>query len=106
MNLKEGSCCVVNRGEDQTTIDFDGDINLVEKEVVVLSTAAVELEPMLMNLKEGDCYVVNHGEDLTTIDFGNYISLAKKEDAGIAGRGDPARDRRNRMDRAEVVAGQ
>ncbi|RWW81085.1 hypothetical protein BHE74_00010546 [Ensete ventricosum] len=55
-----------------------------------------------MNLKEGDRYVVNHGEDLTTIDFGSYVSLAKKEDAGIAGRGDPARGRRNRMDRAEA----
>ncbi|RRT60738.1 hypothetical protein B296_00009575 [Ensete ventricosum] len=66
----------------------------------------VELEPMLMNLKEGDRYVINHGEDLTTIDFGGYVSLAKKEDAGVVGRGDPARGRRNRMDRAEAVAGQ
>ncbi|RRT42602.1 hypothetical protein B296_00021141 [Ensete ventricosum] len=38
MNLKEGSRCVVNRGEDLTMIDFDDDVSLAEKKVVVLST--------------------------------------------------------------------
>ncbi|RZS01621.1 hypothetical protein BHM03_00031512 [Ensete ventricosum] len=61
---------------------------------------------MPMNLKEGDRYVVNHGEDLTAVDFGDYVSLAEKEDVDMAGRGDLARGRRNRMDRAEAVAGQ
>ncbi|RWW01480.1 hypothetical protein GW17_00035480 [Ensete ventricosum] len=31
MNLKEGGHCVINRGEDLTAIDFDGNVSLVEK---------------------------------------------------------------------------
>ncbi|RZR74471.1 hypothetical protein BHM03_00037283 [Ensete ventricosum] len=42
MNLKEGSHCVVNRGEDLTAIDFNGDVSLVETKVIVLSTAWLE----------------------------------------------------------------
>ncbi|RRT39172.1 hypothetical protein B296_00047505 [Ensete ventricosum] len=61
---------------------------------------------MPMNLKEGDRYVVNHGEDPTTVDFGDYVSLAEKEDGDIARRGDLARGRCSRIDRAEAVAGQ
>ncbi|RRT57296.1 hypothetical protein B296_00035123 [Ensete ventricosum] len=38
MNLNERSHCVVNHDEDLTVVDFDDDVNLVEKEVVVLST--------------------------------------------------------------------
>ncbi|RZS28703.1 hypothetical protein BHM03_00062337 [Ensete ventricosum] len=36
-NLNERDRCVVNRDEDLTTVDFDGDVNLVEKEAVVLT---------------------------------------------------------------------
>ncbi|RZS25621.1 hypothetical protein BHM03_00058877 [Ensete ventricosum] len=32
MNMKEGDHCVVNHGEDLTTIDFGGDVSLAEKE--------------------------------------------------------------------------
>ncbi|RWW54212.1 hypothetical protein BHE74_00039216 [Ensete ventricosum] len=39
MNLKERSRYVVNRGKYLTTVDFDGDVSLAEKEAVVLSTA-------------------------------------------------------------------
>ncbi|RWW63293.1 hypothetical protein BHE74_00029539 [Ensete ventricosum] len=39
MNLKEGGRCVVNRDEDLTVVDFDGDVSLAEKEAAVLSTA-------------------------------------------------------------------
>ncbi|RRT77728.1 hypothetical protein B296_00008256 [Ensete ventricosum] len=39
MNLKEGSRYVVNRDEDLMTVDFDGDVSLDEKEVIVLSIA-------------------------------------------------------------------
>ncbi|RWW28104.1 hypothetical protein GW17_00007435 [Ensete ventricosum] len=38
INPNEGSRCVVNRSEDMTAVDFDNDVNLVEKEVIVLST--------------------------------------------------------------------
>ncbi|RWW43952.1 hypothetical protein BHE74_00050333 [Ensete ventricosum] len=40
MNLKEGGCCVVNRDEDLTAVDFESDVSLVEKEAAVLSTGA------------------------------------------------------------------
>ncbi|RWW61152.1 hypothetical protein BHE74_00031802 [Ensete ventricosum] len=39
MNLKEGSRCAVNHNEDLTAIDFDDDVSLAEKEVIMLSTA-------------------------------------------------------------------
>ncbi|RWV80233.1 hypothetical protein GW17_00058531 [Ensete ventricosum] len=58
MNLKERSHCVVNRNEDLTTIDFDGDVSLTEKEAVVLSITV---------------------KILTTIDFDGNGSLAEKE---------------------------
>ncbi|RWW33876.1 hypothetical protein GW17_00001381 [Ensete ventricosum] len=32
MNMKEGDHCVVNHGEDVTTIDFGSDVSLAEKE--------------------------------------------------------------------------
>ncbi|RRT83013.1 hypothetical protein B296_00018115 [Ensete ventricosum] len=35
MNLKEGSRCGVNRDEDLTTVDFDGDVSLAEKETII-----------------------------------------------------------------------
>ncbi|RRT41601.1 hypothetical protein B296_00044896 [Ensete ventricosum] len=53
-------------------IDFDDDINLVEKEQTIL------LEP------KGDRYVVNHGEGLTAVGFGDHGSLAEKEGAADA----------------------
>ncbi|RRT54058.1 hypothetical protein B296_00041973 [Ensete ventricosum] len=58
MNLKQGSRYVVNRNEDLTTIDFDGDVSLTKKEVVVLS--------ITMKI-------------LTTVDFDGNGSLAEKE---------------------------
>ncbi|RWV87129.1 hypothetical protein GW17_00050911 [Ensete ventricosum] len=66
MNLKEGSRCAVNHNEDLTAIDFDDDVSLAEKEVIMLSTA------------EGDRYVVNHDECLTVVDFGGSVILAEK----------------------------
>ncbi|RRT38042.1 hypothetical protein B296_00033254 [Ensete ventricosum] len=58
MNLKEGSCCVVNRNEDLIAIDFDGDVSLAEKEAFVLSTTV---------------------KILTVVDFDGNGSLAEKE---------------------------
>ncbi|RZR96670.1 hypothetical protein BHM03_00025746 [Ensete ventricosum] len=98
MNLKEGSRCVVNYGEDLTTVDFDDDVSLAEKEQTILLEPSstfrldqtimppqdqapmkyADLEPMPMNLKEGNRYVVNHGECLMVVDFGGYVSLAEK----------------------------
>ncbi|RWW36527.1 hypothetical protein BHE74_00058455 [Ensete ventricosum] len=79
INLNEGSV-VLSIAEDLKVVDFDGDVNLVEKEVVVLSTA------MPINLKEGDRYVVNYGEGLTAVDFGGHVSLAEKEGVGMVER--------------------
>ncbi|RZS29185.1 hypothetical protein BHM03_00062893 [Ensete ventricosum] len=71
---------VLSTVKDLTTVDFDGDVNLAEKEVIVLSTA------MSMNLKEEDRYVVNHGEGLILVDFDDHVNLAKKEGADMAKR--------------------
>ncbi|RWW87698.1 hypothetical protein BHE74_00003455 [Ensete ventricosum] len=98
MNLKEGSRCVVNYGEDLTTVDFDDDVSLAEKEQTILLEPSstfrldqtimppqdqapmkyADLEPMPMNLKEGNRYVVNHDECLMVVDFSGYVSLAEK----------------------------
>ncbi|RZS15227.1 hypothetical protein BHM03_00047034 [Ensete ventricosum] len=58
------------------TVNFDDDVNLVEKEIVVLS----------ITVKEGDRYVVNHGESLTIVNFDGHVSLAEKEGVGMAER--------------------
>ncbi|RRT35801.1 hypothetical protein B296_00033918 [Ensete ventricosum] len=58
MNLKEGGRCVVNRDKDLTAVDFDSNVSLAEKEVVVLSIA--------------------------TVDFGGNVSLAEKEVAVLS----------------------
>ncbi|RWW04672.1 hypothetical protein BHE74_00053327 [Ensete ventricosum] len=71
---------MLSTAEDLTAVDFDGNVNIAEKEAVVLSTA------MSMNLKEGDRYVVNHGEGLTVVDFGDHVSLTEKEGAGMVER--------------------
>ncbi|RRT37873.1 hypothetical protein B296_00058076 [Ensete ventricosum] len=72
MNLKEGGYSIVNRGEDLTTVDFDSDVSLAEKEQTNLLEPSsiirldhtimpsqdqapandIDLEPMSMNLKE------------------------------------------------------
>ncbi|RRT39507.1 hypothetical protein B296_00052969 [Ensete ventricosum] len=44
--------CVVNRGEDLTAIDFDGNVSLTEKEVVVLSNPLAEVSIVGLNVEK------------------------------------------------------
>ncbi|RWV77635.1 hypothetical protein GW17_00061510 [Ensete ventricosum] len=48
MNLKEGDRCVVNRNESMTTVDFSGDVSLVEKLVRHEAGAAKLVEHKLL----------------------------------------------------------
>ncbi|RWW61255.1 hypothetical protein BHE74_00031709 [Ensete ventricosum] len=88
-NLKEVFCFVVNRDKDLMTIDFDDDVSLAEKEVIVLSIAL-----------RRDRYIVNRGEGLMAVDFDDHVSLTEKEGACMAGRGGPTQGMRNRKDGA------
>ncbi|RWW34607.1 hypothetical protein GW17_00000621 [Ensete ventricosum] len=92
MNLKEGDRYVVNRDEDLTAVDFDGDVSLAEKEQSILlePSSIIRLDQIIMppqdqvpvndqilNRCQVDRCVINRGEGLMMVDFDGDVSLVE-----------------------------